>query len=212
LLERLRSGFILDAMLRPPAVISGARRRDVQSGFSLMELLVVFVILATLGLIAFGIFQGVSHQASTAHARSDLAALSQALEQYHRQYGDYPETADSPEELYRALTGRLGPTGALLHGRSLLPVVPVNLQDPDNPDSPGNYFVDPWGNAYQYVFFTRQAATAPLKRGYVLFSFGHHKPNEPLPSRTEVVPDTSGAQGGVVSTAAINAQNLYAGH
>ena len=198
-------------MLRLPAVTSGARRRRVQGGFSLMELLVVFIILATLGLIACGIFQGVSHQASTAHARSDLAVLSQGLEQYHRQYGDYPQTADTPEELYRALTGRLGPTGALLRGRSLLAVIPVNLQDPDHADAPGNYFVDPWGNAYQYVFFTRQTGTAPLKRGYVLFSFGHHKPNEPLPSRADVVPVTSGEQGGIVSTAALNARNIYAG-
>ncbi len=100
--------------------------------------------------------------------------------------------------------------GVVLQGRSLLPEVPVTLQDPDHPAAENNAFVDPWGNAYQYVFFTRQTGTAPQKRGYVLFSFGHRKPNEPLPTRAEVVPRTSGVQGGIVSDAAVNAQNIYA--
>jgi type II secretory pathway pseudopilin PulG len=173
-------------------------------------MLVVLGIIATLGLIAFGIFKGVNEQAGVAHARADLTALTQGLEHYHKQYGEYPATADTPEKLYQALTGRLGPTGAELHARNPLAEVPVRLRDPSRPDAAGNHFVDPWGNAYQYVFFTRQSGTAPLIRGYVLYSLGPRKSTDPLPTRAEVVPSTSGAQGGVVSLAAANTPNIYA--
>jgi general secretion pathway protein G len=198
-------------MLRPPAVGPDAPRRRVRDSFTLIEVLVVMGIIATLGLIALGIFQGVRHKVADAQARSDLAALGQALELYRRQYGDYPQTADTPGKLYQALTGRLGPAGAVLHGRNLLPDVPVPLADPAHPDATDNSFVDPWGNPYQYVFFTHQAGTAPLRRGYVLFSFGPHTATETLPSRADVVPSTSGAQGGAISSAPVNARNIYAG-
>jgi len=198
-------------MLHPPAVCLGARRRQAHGGFTFVELLVVIAIIVTLVAITLGILQGVRRYAGTAHARSDLAVLSQALEQYRRQYGDYPQTADSPEKFYLALTGRLGPTGAALRSRNLLAAVPVRLQDPDHPDNLGNYFVDPWDRAYQYVFFTRQDGTASAQRGYVLFSFGQRNSTEPLPTRAQVVPSTSGAQGGTVSSAAINAKNIYVG-
>lgn len=199
-------------MLHTPAVCPTARRRHARGGFTFVELLVVIAIIVTLAAITLGILQGVRQYAGTAHARADLAALSQALEQYRRQYGDYPQTADAPEKFYLALTSRLGPTGAALRSRNLIAAVPVRLRDPDHPDDLGNYFVDPWDRAYQYVFFTRQGGTAPAQHGYVLFSFGPRNSTGPLPTRADVVPNTAGAQGGVVSSAAVNARNIYAGH
>lgn len=198
-------------MLHPPAVCPVARSRRLTGGFSLAELLVVSAIIATLVFIGFGIIQGVRQQTARSHARSDLAALSQALEQYRRHYGDYPQTADSPEKFYQALVCKLGPTGISLHERNLLAPVPVNLRDPANPAAADNVFVDPWGNAYQYVFFTRQVGTAPLQRGYVLYSLGSRPSTEPLPTRAQVVPDTSGARGGAVSSEPFTAANIYAG-
>lgn len=198
-------------MLRPPAVCLGATRRRAHGGLTLVELLVVIAIITTLAAIAFGIVQGVRQYAAAARARSDLAVLSQTLEQYRHQFGDYPQTADSPDKLFQALSGRLGPGGAPAHGHSLVVGVTVGLRNPDRPDAIGNYFVDPWGNAYQYVYFTRQDGTAPVQRGYVLFSFGQRSLTEKLPTRAEVVPTTSGSQGGAISSAAINAKNVYAG-
>ena len=198
-------------MEQAPVVCPGAKSRPAPSGFSLVELLVLIAILATLVLIGFGIFQGVRQQASAAHARSDLATLSQGLEQYRRHFGAYPETADSPDKLYRALTGRLSPAGKPVNVRNLLAPVPVNLNDDAQPDAAGNYFVDPWGHAYQYVFFTRQEGTASLQRSYVLFSFGQRSTTAILPTRAQVVPSTSGPRGGAVSTDPINAPNIYAG-
>lgn len=198
-------------MLRTPAVGPGVPRRPALGGYTLMELLVVMVIIGTLAFIGYGIIQGVRQQASGAHARSDLALLVQALEQYRHQYGDYPQTSDTPEKLCQALAGKLGPTGAVLHNRSLLALVPVALKDPDQPEAAGNYFVDPWGHAYQYVFFTRQEGTGPVQRGYVLFSLGQRLLTETVPTRAQVVPATSGNRGGVISSDPINTPNIYAG-
>ena len=198
-------------MLLTPAVRAGIRRRHARGGFSFLEVLVVIAIIVTLAAIALGIAQGVRQYAAMARARADLAVLGQTLEQYRRQYGDYPQTADSPEKLCRALAGRLGPTGAAIRGRNFLSTLPVSLRDPEHPDAEANWVVDPWGNAYQYVFFTRPSGTAPVQRGYVLFSFGPRSSTETLPSRSEVVPSTSGSQGGVVSSAAVSAKNIYAG-
>jgi general secretion pathway protein G len=198
-------------MLRAPADCLVAHRRRAHGGFSLFELLVVLAIIATLGVITFGIVQGVRRHAATARARGELAALSQALEQYRRQLGDYPQTADSPERFYQALAGRLGPTGTALHGRSYLEGLSLSLKDPDHPDFSANYLVDPWGRAYQYVYYTRQSGAAPLQRGYVLYSCGPREPAEAAPTRAEVVALTSGAQGGAISQSALNAKNIYAG-
>ena len=147
----------------------------------------------------------------TSRARADLAALGQTLELYRRQFGDYPQTADTPEMLYLALAGQLGPNGALTHGRNLLGGLPVSLSHPDRPDAAGNYFVDPWGNAYQYIYFTRQESPASMRRGYVLYSFGARSAIESLPTRAQVVPVTSGSQGGAIVSSPENARNIYAG-
>ena len=198
-------------MLLTPAVRAGLRRRHARGGFSFLEVLVVIAIIMTLAAIALGIAQGVRQYAAVARARADLSVLAQTLEQYRGHYGDYPQTADSPEKFCRALAGRLGPTGAAIRGRNFLSALPVSLRDPEHAEAAANTIVDPWGHAYQYVFFTRKVGTAPVQRGYVLFSYGPRSSTETLPSRAEVVPSTSGERGGMVSSAAINAKNIYAG-
>jgi len=189
----------------------GAAPRPARRGFTLVELLVVIAILATLAAIALGLDQGARQHAAISRARAELAGLSLAVEQYRRHYGDYPQTADSPERLYRALAGRIGPTGAAVQGRSVLDGLTVSLKDPDHPDAEPNCVVDPWGHAYQYVYFTRQAGAAPRQRGIVLFSFGPRNAAEVLPTREQVVPCITGEHGGDISASALNAKNIYAG-
>ncbi len=188
-----------------------ASRRHARGGFTLFELLVVIAIIGTLAAIALGLVQGVRQQAAIFRARVELAGLGLALEQYRRHYGDYPQTADNPQTLYHALTGRTGPTGAAVEGRSVLAGLAVTCKDPDQPEAEGNYLVDPWGNAYQYVYFTRQSGPVPEQRGYIMFSFGPRQAGERLPTREQVVRFTSGPQGGDISTTAPNSPNIYAG-
>ena len=199
-------------MLLAPAVCSVANRRRVSIGFTLLELLAVIALIAILSGLAFGMVHSARQQAALNRARAELAVLAQVLEEYRLQYGDYPQTADSPAKLYQALTGRLGPTGGPVSGRSLVATLPIPLNDADHPDSATNYFVDPWGHAYRYVYFTRQTglAPAPLARGHVLFSLGARIAAETLPTDAQVVPVTSGDQGGAISPSPLNAKTIYA--
>jgi prepilin-type N-terminal cleavage/methylation domain-containing protein len=96
-------------------------------GFTLVELLTVFGIIAILVAISFGITRGVQNAQKRAKAKVELMAITQALEEFKAQYGDYPwhDSDDSdyptppnpedPEEtievtnvmLLYALTGRI---------------------------------------------------------------------------------------------------------
>jgi prepilin-type N-terminal cleavage/methylation domain-containing protein len=68
------------------------------NGFTLIELLMVFAVIAILAAITFGISQGVQNAQNKAKAQVELAAISQALEQYKSRYGDFPRhDSDSGE-------------------------------------------------------------------------------------------------------------------
>ena len=68
-----------------------ARRDRRQSAFTLIELLTVITLIVILAGIAFGGIKSAKTRANLARARSDLAALVGALEDYKRYYGDYPQ-------------------------------------------------------------------------------------------------------------------------
>jgi len=196
-------------MLLAPAVCPFVTMRRLRSGFSLIELITVIAIIAVLTSAGFRLVEGAKERAAIHRARAELAVLAQLLAEYRREYGDFPQTADSPELLYRALTGRLGPTGGAINGRDLLTAVSLVRSNPEVPDGP-NRLLDPWGGAYEYVYFTQQAGSAPERRGYVLFSCGARRATESRPTRMQVVPSTAGAEGGVISESPLNAKNLYA--
>jgi prepilin-type N-terminal cleavage/methylation domain-containing protein len=76
--------------------------------FTLLELLAVMAILLILAGISFGLIRGVKQRANLARARAELSHLAQALEEYKRYYGDYPQTGPSAANSQR-VTGTSGP-------------------------------------------------------------------------------------------------------
>ncbi|MDO8542869.1 MAG: prepilin-type N-terminal cleavage/methylation domain-containing protein [Opitutaceae bacterium] len=62
--------------------------------FTLVELLTSMAVLAILATITIGAVRGVKERASIAQARADLAALSTALEEFKRHFGDYPQLGE----------------------------------------------------------------------------------------------------------------------
>lgn len=64
--------------------------RKTKHGFTLIELLMVLAVIAILSAITFGISNGVRNAQNRAKAKVELAAISQAIEEYKSQYGDYP--------------------------------------------------------------------------------------------------------------------------
>ena len=108
------------------------RRRPVQNGFTLIELMVVIVILGLLAaIVAFNVIP-LGDKGKVTKAKADIATIEQALELYKLQNDSYPSTTDGLQALVAA------PADA----------DPAKYQR-------GGYIKklpnDPWGKAYLYA-------------------------------------------------------------
>jgi general secretion pathway protein G len=119
------------------------RRRQ---AFTLVEMLLVLVILATLAAIVIPRFAGRSEQARVTAAQSQIASFQLALDAFEVDNGFYPPTSQGLNAL---------------------------VQQPNNaPDWRGPYLrkgvpLDPWGNPYTYEYPGRRNPG-----GYDLMSMG----------------------------------------
>jgi prepilin-type N-terminal cleavage/methylation domain-containing protein len=129
--------------------LSGPSRRR-RSAFTLVELLTVIAVIAILTTISIGAVRGAKERAAIAQAKAELAALANALEDFKRLYGDYPQlgefgqapatptgqtatlpngtgpgTSTTQAKLFNCLTGVFGPkafgNADRLNGPNLLP-------------------------------------------------------------------------------------------
>jgi general secretion pathway protein G len=122
------------------------RREHRRRAFTLVEMLLVLVILATLAAIVIPRFAGRSEQARITAAQSQIASFQLALDTFEVDNGFYPATSPGLNAL---------------------------VQQPNNaPDWRGPYLrkgvpPDPWGNAYVYEYPGRRNPA-----GYDLMSMG----------------------------------------
>ncbi len=173
------------------------------AAFTLLELLAVIALLMLLGGFTLGLVRGMQQRAALARARAELAVLAQAIDAWSGHYGCFPPAADSAE-LYDCLTGRRGPQDGLLDcpGRTFIEAARFTLRLSDAA-APGNDLLDPWGQPYIYVPFTR-TLNGHTSTGFVVFSSGpdgRTKPGDP--------PSTGPAAGQPDLAASENADNLY---
>jgi type II secretory pathway pseudopilin PulG len=134
------------------------------AAFTLIELLVVISIIIALSAIGLTVAVGVNQRSAITKTRTELAVLAQALEEYKRQYGDYPQTGLSglrdaanraraepalasvssrsltERQLFNALTGKLGPKLDPLQGRQFIDLANFSLYSslPADLPTPGN--------------------------------------------------------------------------
>jgi general secretion pathway protein G len=106
--------------------------RGTQSGFTLIELMVVILIIGLLATIVVQNLKGATDKAKRIKAQADISALKTALDRYYLDNGSYPSSDQ---------------------GLTALVSAPQNGKVPaDYP--PGGYIEkipnDPWGNAYVY--------------------------------------------------------------
>lgn len=133
-----------------PRALAGQRvrwQRTPRSGFTLIEILVVVVVIAILAtLVAPNVFQHVGTARATT-ARSQIEMFGAALDAYRLHTGRYPST----QEGLAALWTRPVTAPATWRGPYLRKSLPL----------------DPWGNAYEY------ASPGEVNRdGYDLRSLG----------------------------------------
>ncbi len=125
------------------------QRLKSEQGFSLIEILLVVIIMATLSAMVVPRLMGRSDQARTAAARSDINVnIPTALKLYELDNGFFPTTAQGLEALARKPAS--SPT-------------PQNWNGPYLEKMP----VDPWGRPYQY-----SAPGVHRPHDYDLYSLG----------------------------------------
>ncbi|HEV2569371.1 MAG TPA: type II secretion system major pseudopilin GspG [Sphingomonas sp.] len=113
---------------------AGPLSRDRESGFTLVELMVVIVILGLLATIVAINVLPATGRANAEKARADIATIEQALEMYRLDNLTYPSPTD---------------------GLQALVAPPPGLAQPQRYRQ-GGYIKrlpdDPWGNPYRYSF------------------------------------------------------------
>jgi general secretion pathway protein G len=116
-------------MIRP---INEVSMRQRQSGFTLVEIMVVVVILAVLGaLVVPKLIENVD-RARVARAQSDIRAIQTALDLYRLDNFKYPTTEQGMQALVKQPND---PSITNYRAEGYLPAVPK----------------DPWNNLYQYA-------------------------------------------------------------
>ncbi|MGE8344321.1 type II secretion system major pseudopilin GspG [Pseudomonas helleri] len=123
-------------------------RASTQRGFTLIEIMVVVVIIGVLGAIVVPQFMSRPDQAKVTAARTDIQAISTALEMYRLDTFNYPSTQQGLDALVTRPSGT--PLARNWNPQGYLKSLPV----------------DPWGTPYQYLNPGSHSA------GYDLFSFG----------------------------------------
>ena len=107
------------------------------AGFTLIELMVVVTIIAILAGLALSSMGYVNRKGAESRARSEVAALSAAIEAFKLDRGSYPPTVAS---LYTNLCPPSGTNRVYFEP-------PVGM-------ATNNQFLDPWGTAYGYSNYT----------------------------------------------------------
>ena len=103
-------------------------------GFTFIELMMVVLIISILTAVLYPRIVGRGEDAKIAAAKSDMAAVSLALDMYFVHNGKYPTTSQGLDALNRKPT--------------TFPI-PSNWKGPYMKKQSG--FTDPWGNRYVYV-------------------------------------------------------------
>ncbi len=130
------------------------RIRDDKSGFTLMELIVVTIILAVLSAITLPAVMKIKERANIAKAASTIDTLKVALSMYQMDWGFYPQSFEGSQRNGNSATPAYNTTllEALLSTSRNGPYYEVKRTDlvygsgTDNP-----ILLDSWGQAYVYV-------------------------------------------------------------
>ncbi len=120
------------------------QRMRYHSGFTLVEMLGVIFIIATLLGILFPTIAKVRYKAKVVKAQAEIEALAVSIRMYESDLGKYPPSTVSGSEIYDFL-------GKKIHSGALNIDVGPYMEFKSTNLGPGNIYKDPWGNAYIYA-------------------------------------------------------------
>jgi len=139
----------LSSKIRPPSSVLCPPRSVLRpTGFTLIELMLVLVILATLSAIVVPRFAGQSKRAKIIRAQTEIASFGTALEQFEIAMGRYPTSMEALRVLIERPADDNGEWQGPYLNKNVIPL-------------------DPWNSEYQYRSPGQYNAEA-----YDLYSFG----------------------------------------
>jgi general secretion pathway protein G len=107
------------------------KRTDGESGFTLMEMLVVLVLIGLIAAVAVPQIMKLLESAKAKAARIQLETVSHSLNYYQLDVGNYPTTAQGLKILWEAPTGTEGWNGPYVRRPQQI--------------------IDPWGHPFLYA-------------------------------------------------------------
>ncbi len=148
---------------------------QIKQGFTLIEILIVIAILGLLMGITTHLLSSAGDSQNQANAKTEMATIAQALEEFKSECGDYPhlnmadKENEEASELYKCLIGKkimevennqiswISPD----NHRAYIDASKFRLRHPsdkenENVDSEkdGVYLADPWNEPYLYFYTT----------------------------------------------------------
>ena len=164
------------------------------SGFTLIELMVVIIVIGIVGGIVFGGAGYIFEKQAVKQAEAEVEVLKIALEDYKRENGQYPETFDFEGEmssfiLLHSLYGSHQPIDGVWerlepekYTKSLIPIESLSVSQIEEDgtgqfklDEADHYLIDPWGEPYIYEFERKDEHL-----GFLLYSIGPDRKSDPF--------------------------------
>ena len=171
--------FPLTSDFRPPWLAVANQRRRLTSGFTLIELVVVTLIIATLAAFILTAASGVLDRAKKTQAKNDLTQIVTAINAYYTEYGKYPVTVTSSttdaffgtgtalvgctnygtnDKLFNVLRNYTGGSDSAnvttLNPRQIVFISPKVSANARGGIGADNRYYDPWGTQYAVALDT----------------------------------------------------------
>ena len=173
------------------------------SGFTLIELMVVIIVIGIVGGIVFGGAGYIFEKQAVKQAEAEVEVLKIALEDYKRENGQYPETFDFEGEmssfiLLHSLYGSHQPIDGVWerlepekYTKSLIPIESLSVSQIEEDgtgqfklDEVDHYLIDPWSEPYIYKFPRNDG-----NLGFLLYSKGPDRKSDPFNDVSDGFPE-----------------------
>lgn len=133
------------------------KRAGKQTGFTIVELLIVVVVIAILAAITIVSYNGISSQARDSQRKNDISVIAKALEMYYIDNGRFPSSAGDSSTINDSWSTTVDSSWSHLRSQ-LVPKYISNL--PTDPQNTLNKNVHAEADARGYAYFTNTSAGA----------------------------------------------------